>query len=33
VRMTPTGERQRVPKLEGQVVPIDYDGHVRVTKG
>lgn len=32
-KVTPTGARQRLPKLEGQVVPIDYEGHVRVTKG
>ena len=33
VRLAATGKRTRIPKMEGSVVPIDYDGHVQVIKG
>ena len=32
-RFTLKGERRRISKLEGTVLPIDFDGHVRVVKG
>ena len=33
VRLTPTGERERIPKFEGSVLPVDFDRHAPVVRG
>lgn len=33
VRLSATGKRTRIAKMEGSVVPVDYDGNVQIVKG